>query len=115
MTLWPLCPDPRSVQQATSVTFNEVWPISSVMMSCNSQLSWLLTFCKAMRCTLLGINSTATHKSLKACRKKPSYHASASDNKTRSEEQQLTPLASWYLPADKNGKSQLQTRVEPSI
>ena len=110
-----LCPDPRSVQQATSVTFSEVWPISSVTVSFNSQLSWLLTFCKAMRCMLLGINGTATHKRVKACRMTPSYHASASDGETCSEEQQLTPLASWYLPADKNGKSQLQTRVQPFV
>ena len=52
MTLRPLCPDPERVQQAASVTFREVWLVSSVKMSCNSQFSSLLTFCKTPRCML---------------------------------------------------------------
>ena len=72
MTLWPLCSDPGCVQRAASVTFSEVWPISSVMASCASQLISLLTFCKTMRCMLLSNNhhwQSNTHKSEYAERK----------------------------------------------
>ena len=78
-----LCPYPGCVQQAASVTFSEVWPISSVMASCDSQLSWLLTFCKTMRCELL-INKRQRQSNtqrLRVCRKKPKLQAPASHSK----------------------------------